>query len=195
VLAGLCGNTLIGFDGLAAHQRHGWDLFLYQIAALALERSGEAEAVADDTAWQALDDPRAWRDRLAALTPGCAETAWCLVVQDLAKPALLQPPIGTGRLDDYKIAGETPDEIDVLVTSKDHDVKAARAGSAEPRHWLFALVTLQTLQGYSGRGNFGIARMNGGFASRPLVMRTPDRSLAAASAAASAPPSRRARPR
>jgi CRISPR system Cascade subunit CasA len=177
-LGRLCEGTLTGFEGLAAHQRYAWDLFLYQLAALALQRSGEAAAAEDDAGWRGLGDPQAWRARLEALTPGCADTAWSLVVPDLARPAFLQPPIGAATLGAYGIAGRTPDEIDVLVTAKDHDVKAARAGAAEPRHWLFALVALQTLQGYSGRGNFGIARMNGGFASRPLVMTTPRRDAA-----------------
>ncbi len=177
-MAALCDGSLISFDGLAAHQRHTWDLFLYQTAALALHRAGEENAAGDDAAWAALADPEAWHRRLATLTPGCADTAWSLVA-DPGKPALLQPPIGDGTLAGYAVAGRTPDEIDVLVTAKGHDVKPARAGTAEPRHWLFALVALQTAQGYSGRGNFGIARMNGGLGSRPLLMLTPRRDMPA----------------
>lgn len=177
-LAKLCGGTLLGFDGLAAHQRYAWDLFLYQLAASALERVGDACAVEQPATWRALADPTAWRERLVALTPGCAESAWSLIEYDVTKPAFLQPPILAGNLGEYKAIGHTPDEIDVLITAKNHDVKVARVAAAEPWHWLFALVTLQTLQGYSGRGNFGIARMNGGFASRPLVMRTPSRDAA-----------------
>jgi len=176
-LAGLCDGTLIGFDGPTVHQRHGLELFLFQTAAMALVRSGEGGAANDDAAWRGLANAEDWRQRLAALTPGCAATAWSLVVDDLTQPAFLQPPIEPGTLAGYTVAGRTPDEIDVLVTSKGHDVKAARAGAAEPRHWLFALCTLQTQQGYSGRGNFGIARMNGGFASRPMVMFTPSPDL------------------
>jgi CRISPR system Cascade subunit CasA len=176
-LAWLCDGSLIGFDGLAAHQRHPWYLFLCQSTALALVRSGAAEAVDDASAWRDLADAEGWRRRLADLTPGDADTAWSLVARDLSRPAFLQPPIGSGTLQGYKIVGQTPDEIDVLITAKGHDIKAARAAAPELRHWLFALVTLQTLQGYSGRGNFGIARMNGGFASRPLMMFTPGRDL------------------
>lgn len=179
VMARLCSGTLTGFQGLAAHQRHGLELFLYQAAAVALARSGEVAAATDDAAWRDLADAGAWSARLAALTPGCADTAWSLVVDDLSRPAFLQPPIPAGCLDGYALAGRTPDEIDVLVTSKSHDVKAARAGAAEVRHWLFALLSVQTLQGYSGRGNFGIARMNGGFGSRPLLMVAPARDLPA----------------
>jgi CRISPR system Cascade subunit CasA len=181
-LARLCDKTLIAFDGLAAHQRHAWDLFLFQTAAMALARNDEAEAANDDAAWGGLADPDTWRRYLAALTPRCADTAWSLVVDDFTQPAFMQPPIGVGSLAGYTLAGQTADEIDVLVTSKGHDVKAARASAAEPRHWLFALVTLQTLQGYSGRHPptqfyWGIARMNGGSASRPMVMLTPSPDL------------------
>ncbi len=179
VLTLLCARTLISFEGLAAHQAHAWELFLFQLAALALIRSGDTAAAEDAQAWQALADTEGWRQRLEALTPGCADTAWSVVVEDRTRPAFLQPPIGAARWDGYTVAGRTPDEIDVLVTAKDHDVKAARAGEAEPQHWIFALVALQTQQGYSGRGNFGIARMNGGFASRPMVMLTPGRGLPA----------------
>ena len=175
-LARLCGQTLVGFDGLASHQRHAWDLFLSQTAAMALVRTGEAAAVDDDGAWRGLADPDAWRDRLMALTPEGAG-AWSPVVDDLTQPAFMQPPIGAGSLAGYTVAGQTPDEIDVLVTSKNHDVKVARGCAAQERHWLFALCSLQTQQGYSGRGNFGIARMNGGFASRPMVMLTPSKDL------------------
>ena len=82
-LARLCDGSLVGFEGLAAHQQHAWDLFLYQIAALALVRSGETVAAEDDAAWCRLADAAEWRQRLAALTPGCADTAWSLVVDDL----------------------------------------------------------------------------------------------------------------
>ena len=174
----LCEGSLVAFEGLAAHQAQAWDLFLIQVAAMALERTGETDAAEDLAAWRGLADPAAWRARLAVLTPGCADTAWSLVVEDRHQPALLQPSVGDAAWASYKPVGRTPDEIDILITAKGHDVKPARAGAAEPRHWLYALVTLQTLQGYSGRGNFGIARMNGGFASRPLLMLTPAQDLA-----------------
>jgi CRISPR system Cascade subunit CasA len=175
-LALLCRGHLLSFEGLAAHQRHAWFLFLCQLATLALIHAGEDTAAEEDEAWAALDDAEAWRQRLAALTPGCADTAWSLVVDDPAQPAFMQPPIRQA-LDRYEVIGRTPDEIDLLVTAKAHDLKPARAGRAGARHWIFALVSLQTQQGYSGRGNFGIARMNGGFASRPMLMLTPSQDL------------------
>lgn len=167
-LARLCADDLTGFDGLAAHQRVPWLLFLCQVAAMALERVHRAPAAEDESEWRGLADPGFWRAALVALAPGAEDSAWSLLVEDASRPALLQPPVRR-NLDRYGVIGVTPDEIDLLVTAKAHDVKPARISHAGAHHWLFALVSLQTHQGYSGRGNFGIARMNGGFASRPML--------------------------
>jgi CRISPR system Cascade subunit CasA len=73
------------------------------------------------------------------------------------------------RVEDWKNVLHAADELDMLVTSKNHDLKAARAHRADPDDWLFALVSLQTQEGFLGAGNYGVSRMNGGFASRPGV--------------------------
>ena len=165
LLARLSQGTVVGFPGLIVHQRQPWYQFLVQLAAIALDRDGRA-ALPPDAA--------VWRTVLAALTPDLADSAWSLVVEDSRRPALFQPPSAEGGLDGYGPLGDTPDAIDILVTAKNHDVKAARMGAAAPHHWLYALVTLQTLQGFLGAGNYGIARMNGGFASRVQVDAVPD---------------------
>lgn len=165
VLAALARDEVEGFPGLLAHQRHGWFLFLAQLGAIALHRAGLDRAPEDEAAWRSL---------LLALTEG-ELGPWRLIVPDLGRPAFLQPPIGKGSLDGYALLATEPDGIDVLVTAKAHDVKPWRIGAAEPHHWLYALLTLQTMQGYSGKMNYGIARMNGGFASRPLVELTASR--------------------
>ena len=61
----------------------------------------------------------------------------------------------------------------MLVTSKNHDLKAAVAAAAHPDDWVFALVTLQTMAGFSGAGNYGISRMNGGLGNRPAFSLAP----------------------
>lgn len=159
VLEALQANRIRSFPGLQAHQGHAWHAFLVQLSAIACHRAGADAATVDEARWRA---------RLLALTDQQVEP-WCLVVEDLAKPAFLQPPVPEGTLERFKGAAKTPDEIDILVTAKNHDVKAARASGALPDHWIFVIVTLQTMQGYLGRGNYGIARMNGGFSSRPAV--------------------------
>ncbi len=45
--------------------------------------------------------------------------------------------------------------------------------AARPEDWLFALVSLQTMEGYNGAGNHGIARMNGGSSSRVMLSLAP----------------------
>ena len=62
-------------------------------------------------------------------------------------------------------------DADLLLTSRDHDLKQTVASRASPEDWVFALVSLQTSEGYGGRGNYGIAQMNGGSSSRPMLGR------------------------
>ena len=147
------------FPALRPHQREPWHAFTVQVAALALIRAGL------DTL---PEDEGAWRDLLLALTPEWpGGEAWELVVEDWSKPALLQPPVvAAANRADYKNRLHTPDALDMLVTAKNHDLKQERIAEASEEDWLFALVTLQTTEGFLGAGNYGISRMNGGFASR-----------------------------
>ena len=162
VFSRLAGDSVDDFPGLAAHQRQAWYQFLAQLGAIALHRAGRDRLPEDSEQWQVL---------LTALTPDSVETAWSLVVEEPTSAALLQPP--TRKIDAFTRAAETPDALDVLVTAKNHDRKQTQAFEGAPHLWLYALVTLQTTQGYSGRGNPGIARMNGGLSSRVLVDRRP----------------------
>lgn len=167
VLAALTSNNLGSFERLQAHQRQPWFCFLVQTAALAM----------NDWRHTLPSDDQVWHDRLLELTKG-DEDAWCLVVDDVQKPAFMQSPIPEGSLEAgaYKTAVKTPDDLDILITAKNHDVKTRRMLFPEAEHWIHALITLQTLQGFLGRGNYGIARMNGGFASRSFASFAPGRS-------------------
>lgn len=148
------------FPALRPHQRHPWHAFLAQLAAIALHQAGQAEP------WT---EPDAWRSALLALTPGHPNgAAWCLVAP-ADQPALLQPPVPEGHLKGWKKRLSAADELDMLVTSKNHDLKAARMQRSMPEDWLYALLSLQTQEGILGGGKYGISRMNGGFASRPAV--------------------------
>ena len=152
-------NDVYAFTALQAHQQHAWYAFLVQLATIALEASGEPEGI-----WP---DHERWKELLLELTDGFHEP-WSLVVEDLARPAFMQPPVSEGTLKKFKTI-EFPDAMDVLITAKNHDLKHSRIRHPDPEHWLYALVSLQTMQGFLGSGNYGIARMNGGFASRPCV--------------------------
>ncbi|WP_430636536.1 hypothetical protein [Sphingomonas hankookensis] len=155
--AALAGGQAWSFPALRPHQREPWHAFTVQVAALALIHAGTDALPAGEAAW---------RDLLLALTPDMPE-AWELVVDDWSKPALLQPPtVAPADKGAYKNRLPTPDALDMLVTAKNHDLKQARMVGAGDEDWLFALVTLQTTEGFLGAGNYGISRMNGGFASR-----------------------------
>lgn len=165
VLARLGSDDIRGFPALQAHQTHAWHAFLVQLAGLALNGAGKN---------QPRQSEGAWTDLLLALTAGEPEP-WCLVVEDLSRPAFMQPPVPEGSLASFKGRIAFPDSIDVLVTTKDHDVKGARIAEPRPEHWIYALVSLQTMQGYSGKYNYGIVRMNGGYGNRPCLAFTPSR--------------------
>lgn len=160
LFAAMTANALRDFPALRPHQRHPWHAFLTQLAAIALHRAGQTEP------WASAAE---WRAALLALTPDDADgAAWCLVSPP-DRPALLQAAVPGGNTDEWRSVLRAADELDMLVTSKNHDLKGGRARRAEPDDWLFALVSLQTQEGFLGAGNYGISRMNGGFASRPGV--------------------------
>lgn len=153
----LVADRIESFPALRPHQRHAWHALLVQLGALACLRAGLKAPPSDAATWVRI---------LAALTPDFPDgEPWCLVSPP-DRPAFLQPVVGP--LDGLKPVS-TPDELDMLVTAKNHDLKSARMAEAEPDDWLFALVSLQTSEGFLGAGNFGISRMNGGFANRPGV--------------------------
>lgn len=163
LLHALQSDAIQHFPRLRPHQAAVWHVFLVQVAVHALTAAGARR----------LPDAEAWRSALRLLTPEHPEDQpWQLVVADASQPAFLQPPQPQG-LADYKRVVDTPDGLDMLLTSKNHDLKAERMALAEPEDWLYALLSLQTQEGFLGAGNYGVARMNGGFASRPVVRLAP----------------------
>ncbi len=157
------GSSLEGFAHLQPHQEPAWYVFLVQLAALACGDRPEDGLHGDASQW---------KERLRRLTPGFPQDApWSLVMEDLALPAFMQPPVPEGGLKQFKGPLNAPDygSLDLLVTAKHHDLKAGRVRDPGPDHWLFALLALQTCAGYSGKSYYGVARMNGGYGSRPVV--------------------------
>ncbi len=159
-------DTLVDFTFLQPHQQQPLHSFLCQLAAMCIQRNLVPHASAGSGHW---------REALTQLSRGITE-AWQFVVADLARPAFLQPPVPAGSVAGWTHV-DTPDQLDMLVTAKNHDLKMARIADPRVEHWLFALLTLQTQQGFLGAGNYGIARMNGGFGSRPLFAIDPSPSL------------------
>ena len=160
VLEAMALDSVTGFPALRPHQRHAWHAFLAQLGVLALVRAGKMDP---------LQDASGWRELLRLLTPGFPDDEpWCLVVEDSTRPAFMQCP-APGGLSAYKKPRTTPDDLDLLATAKNHDVKSSMASQGEADDWLFALINLQTMSGYLGAGNHRIARMNGGYSSRPCL--------------------------
>jgi CRISPR system Cascade subunit CasA len=155
VLGALARDEVQGFPAMRPHQRAAWHMFLVQLSALALWRAGLTDLPEEDGAW---------RNLLLGLTEGDPEP-WALV-QPRDRPAFMQPPAPDGL---KWTEVPTPDALDILITARNHDLKREIATAAEPEDWVFALVALQTLEGYGGAGNYGIARMNGGSSSRPML--------------------------
>lgn len=158
LLARLASGELADFPRLRAHQLHPWCMFLTQLAAIALHQAGKSDPGLSEEDWCQL---------LLTLTAGGHEP-WSLVVEDLAQPAFFQPPVPEGTTQGWS-THRSPDDIDLLVTAKNHDVKAGLFGSDDVEAWVFAIVTLQTMQGVYGQGKYGIARMKKGYGSRPRV--------------------------
>ena len=184
--AALMRDEVDSFPALRPHQRHAWHAFTAQLGAMALHR---AELVEPPT------DAETWREIIRGLTPDFPnDEPWRLVVDDITKPAFMQPPASSEekmadykvrrrsrkqpaaseeKIEDYKSVAETPDKLDMLVTSKNHDLKSSVADLGGTGDWLFALISLQTFEGYPGRDNYGISRMNGAFGNRPAFSLTP----------------------
>jgi CRISPR system Cascade subunit CasA len=134
-------------------------MFLVQLAALGLHRAGIDVLPETEAEWAKV---------LRGMTPEFPnDEPWCLAVEDWSKPAFLQSPVPAGII--LKTEISTPDSLDLLITSRNHDLKQRVASRAEPQDWVLSLISLQTGEGYGGAGNQGIARMNGGSSSRPLI--------------------------
>ncbi len=160
VYRAMIADEVIGFPALRPHQRHAWHAFLAQLGTVALVRGGLSDLPHDAATWRSL---------LLGLADGFSgNEPWRLLVDDPAVPAFMQCPAPDG-LANYKRTRATPDDIDLLVTSKNHDVKSSIALRGKPDDWVFALIDVQTMAGFGGAGNYGIARMNGGFSSRPCL--------------------------
>lgn len=167
LLARMACGEVAGFPAMRPHQRPAWHMFLVQLGALAMWTARQRDLPTR---------PDAWAEMLRALTPDHADDApWRLVGPEVTMPAFMQPPVPCA---DSKGKGskwnpvETPDALDLLITSRNHDLKAAVAKEATAEDWIYALVSLQTSEGYNGR-KYGIARMNGGAASRPMLRLAP----------------------
>lgn len=170
LLVCLGNNEVNRYIGLQRHQHDAFHVFLSYLASMVLVRGDESDCVQGE---------QYWRDHLFKLASDAGSDAWELVVDDPAKPAFMQPPLVPGS---WKAKKENQvyaaDKLDMLFTSKNHSVKQERAHTsmAYVDQWVYALITRQTMSGYSGKTHYGISRMNKGAGSRPIVELVRDRS-------------------
>lgn len=167
LLATMSRGEVQTFPALRPHQRPAWHMFLVQLSVMALDAADQRDLPVDEETWRAV---------LRALTPGFPnDEPWHLIGTDRTRPAFLQPA-DPGGLKWSDVT--TPDALDMLITSRNHDLKREIAWQAAPQDWIYALVSLQTMEGFGGAGNYGIARMNGGSSSRVLLGMAPARAVA-----------------
>jgi CRISPR system Cascade subunit CasA len=172
VYAACTADRIATILALRPHQAPAWHALLVQLGVMGCEAL-ELEAPPGD-------DPATWASVIRALTKDFPDDEpWSLVAPH-DKPAFLQPPVPGGSLDHFKkTIIRTPDALDMLVTAKNHDTKAQRMMRPRADDWIFALASLQTQEGQMGAGNYGIARMNGGYGSRPFMRLAPKASFGA----------------
>jgi CRISPR system Cascade subunit CasA len=158
-------NEIRHLTRIQRHQYDAFHVFLCYLAGAVLARDGSSNPVQDE---------HFWREGLLRLAGNAGYDAWQLVSDDVSRPAFMQPPLaGDGRKPTSVM--NTADELDLLPTAKNHDVKQKRARMAPADTWVYALISLQTMSGFYGRGNQGITRMNRGYGNRPVVELIRDR--------------------
>lgn len=146
--------------GIQRHQEDAFHVFLCYLAGAILARREATNPVQDQVFW---------REGLRMLAGQAGDDAWTLVVEDHSRPAFMQPPLPVAEHGRLRPKADTPDSLDLLVTAKNHDVKQARASRAHVDSWVYALVSVQTMDGFAGLGNRGISRMNKGYGTRSIV--------------------------
>ena len=166
VLADVMAGTALDFPALRAHHSAPWHTFLVQLAAIATERTGITPPPADEETWRLM---------LSDLTSDYTSSEpWQLVVTDPMTPAFMQPPVHEPeQFRKYNRTMPTPDSIDLLFPSDNHDVKRFVASTCQPEDWIFALIATQTFNGYGGARTYGVSRMNTGTGNRPVISLAP----------------------
>lgn len=159
LLACLGKNGVSRLVGILRHQHDAFHVFLCYLAGVVLARDSSSDPAQNEDFW---------REGLLRLAGSAGYDAWQLISDDDSKPAFMQAPLSGDRRKPSSIM-TTPDQLDLLLTAKNHDLKQARAAMAEVDTWLYALISLQTMSGFYGPGNYGISRMYSGYGSRAVV--------------------------
>ncbi len=153
VYAALVADEVEAFPALRPHQRHAWHAFLVQLGAMAMHRAGLSEPP---------EDPETWAEMIRGLTPDFPDDEpWQMVVEDITKPAFMQPPTSSQWKDkDYMQKSITPDQLDTPDAASNHDLKRSVIPAIELDSWIFALITEQTTDAHVAN-NPAISRISG----------------------------------
>ena len=155
-------QEVIGFRHLQPYQAHAWYAFLTQLCAI-------ARHLHPDASQEDLESADRWTLMLRSLTNNATnDSSWLLLNERLDEAAFMQPALPEKDLNGFE-PENSPDLIDVLFLAKNHDVKKSKIHSPHPSHWIFALISMQTMGGFSGRDNYGISRMNKSFGNRSCI--------------------------
>ena len=166
LLALLMQDNVETLPAMRPHQRHGLHSMLVQTAVMGMEQAGVRTPPRDESSW---------REILEGLTPGYpGHEPWCLVVENPRAPAFMQPPCDPeGYPEKFRQPATSPGNLDVLVHSKNHEVKQHAVRHPEPDDWMMAILNMQTMDGSSGSGRKGISRIQTGSYSRPALSLMP----------------------
>lgn len=143
LLAALGEDRVEALTGIQRHQEEAFHVFLCSLATTILARNGDHDPVQSETYW---------RDGLRGLASAAGDDAWTLVVEDLSKPAFMQPPC-TGMV--FSKISVCPDAFDTTEIAKNHDLKLARGEHTEPDLWVYVLVSSNMNAAYSKGGRDG----------------------------------------
>ena len=181
VYAALMADEVESFPALRPHQRHALHACLSQLGAMAMHRADMTEPPMDAAEWA---------DIIRGLTPDFLDDEpWHLVVDDIIKPAFMQPPASSvEKLSEYLYKSKkgryepangkkpllrTPDELDMLVTSRNHDLKSTIVVEPSVDDWIFSLIALQTDSAQDGVGNYSVSRIRSAYSARPAISIAP----------------------
>ena len=146
---------------------------------MALCRTDQHDPALTTEGWEEIIralTPEGWEEIIRALTPDYYQDnePWQLVVDDIRKPAFMQPPASSvDKLKDYDKFVSTPDELDIIGTSKNHDLKSTVGDRAAIDDWIFSLVALQTNSAQDGVGNYSVSRTRSAYSSRAVLSIAP----------------------
>ena len=87
LLAALGHDRVQHLTGLQRHQADAFHVFLCYLAGAVLARNNHTNPIQDE---------EYWRQGMRSLAGEAGDDAWTLVVDDLTRPAFMQPPLPVG---------------------------------------------------------------------------------------------------